>query len=60
MDKMGSIVYNGIADGTAIHGDLFQGQKFFFSQRVPSRKHFVEQVEVRHPAANSFLQQRHS
>ena len=32
--------------GSAVMGTLFQGRKFWISQRVPSRKRFIEEVEV--------------
>ncbi|OBT66920.1 hypothetical protein VE03_04197 [Pseudogymnoascus sp. 23342-1-I1] len=38
---MAPVVYEGVAGG----GDLFQGQKFFISQRVPGRTTFVEGVK---------------
>jgi len=43
---MASIVYDGVAG----NGTLFQGQKFFIAQRVPSRHRFVESVKVNRPA----------
>ncbi|OBT85978.1 hypothetical protein VE02_06374 [Pseudogymnoascus sp. 03VT05] len=38
---MAGVVYEGVAGG----GDLFQGQKFFISQRVPRRDEIIKNVE---------------
>lgn len=43
---MASIVYDGVAG----NGTLFDGQKFFISQRVPLRHRLVESVKVNRPA----------
>ena len=44
---MAQIVYTRTENSKSVRtGTLFQGQKFWISQRVPSRKYFIEQVEV--------------
>jgi hypothetical protein len=40
---MASIVYEGVAGG----GDLFKGQKFFLTQRVPMRQRFIDDIKVK-------------
>ena len=40
---MATITYRGVGGG----GNLFAGKKFFFLQRVPSRLHYIELVQVR-------------
>lgn len=40
---MATIVYDGVGGG----GTLFEGMKFFILQRVPSRKIWVDLIEVR-------------
>jgi hypothetical protein len=42
---MAGAVYEGVAGG----GDLFQGQKFFISQRVPVRAELIDNVKVNLP-----------
>lgn len=43
---MARVVYTGIDCQHELKGSLFEGQKFWFSQKVPQRKWFMEQVEV--------------
>ncbi|MCJ1281898.1 hypothetical protein MMC26_001221, partial [Xylographa opegraphella] len=43
---MAQIVYTGVADNAGVSGTLFQGAKFWFSRRVPSRSTFIEQVKA--------------
>ncbi|KAL8736682.1 MAG: hypothetical protein Q9166_000048 [cf. Caloplaca sp. 2 TL-2023] len=43
---MAEIVYPAVIDGTGIQGSLFQGAKFWLSQKVPQRKRFVEEVKA--------------
>lgn len=45
---MAEIVYTAVADATGIHGSLFQGVKFWLSQKVPQRSRFIEEVKVGH------------
>ncbi|KAL9118336.1 MAG: hypothetical protein Q9187_005120 [Circinaria calcarea] len=46
IEHMAQIVYTGLNDNRAGSGSLFQGQKIWFSQRVPSRSQFIEQVKA--------------
>lgn len=43
---MAEIVYSAVTDATGIHGTLFQGAKFWLSQKVPQRNRFIEEVKV--------------
>lgn len=43
---MAQVVYTGVNGQSELKGSLFEGQKFWFSQKVPQRKWFIEQVEV--------------
>jgi len=43
---MARVVYTGVNGHSEVKGSLFEGQKFWFSQKVPQRKWFIEQVEV--------------
>ncbi|CAL8578975.1 hypothetical protein XPA_004739 [Xanthoria parietina] len=43
---MAEIVYTAVADATGIHGSLFQGVKFWLSQKVPQRSRFIEEVKA--------------
>ncbi|MCJ1478407.1 hypothetical protein MMC13_007087 [Lambiella insularis] len=42
---MAQVVYTGVAAGADVRGSLFQGAKFWLSQRVPSRATFIEQIK---------------
>ena len=44
---MAHVVYTNVNGTSETMGTLFKGTKFFFSQRVPSRAHYIEQVKVR-------------
>lgn len=43
---MAQIVYTDVADAAGVQGQLFEGIKFWLSQKVPSRRRFVEEVKV--------------
>jgi len=43
---MARVVYTGVNDKSGLEGSLFQGQKFWFAQKVPQRHWFMEQVQV--------------
>ncbi|KAL8701785.1 MAG: hypothetical protein Q9224_000332 [Gallowayella concinna] len=43
---MAEIVYTAVPDATGIQGSLFQGAKFWLSQKVPQRKRFIEEVKA--------------
>ncbi|KAI4286301.1 MAG: hypothetical protein L6R35_004444 [Caloplaca aegaea] len=43
---MAEIVYTGVIDAEGVKGNLFQGTKFWLSQKVPQRKRFIEEVKV--------------
>ncbi|MCJ1397435.1 hypothetical protein MMC11_000628 [Xylographa trunciseda] len=43
---MAQIVYTSVTDAAGVSGTLFQGAKFWFSHRVPSRSTFIEQVKA--------------
>ncbi|MCJ1430782.1 hypothetical protein MMC27_000132 [Xylographa pallens] len=43
---MAQIVYTSVTDNAGVSGTLFQGVKFWFSHRVPSRSTFIEQVKA--------------
>lgn len=43
---MAQIVYTDVAGDSSLRGSLFQGTKFWFSHRLPSRALFIEQVKV--------------
>jgi hypothetical protein len=38
-------VYEGVADGADVRGTLFEGKKFFLTQRLPQRSRFVDLVK---------------
>ncbi|KAL9576615.1 MAG: hypothetical protein Q9212_006956, partial [Teloschistes hypoglaucus] len=42
---MAQTVYTGVADAAGVQGQLFEGIKFWLSQKVPSRSRFVGEVE---------------
>lgn len=43
---MAEIVYTAVTDATSFQGGLFEGAKFWLSQKVPQRKRFIEEVKV--------------
>ncbi|KAI4097887.1 MAG: hypothetical protein LQ344_000159 [Seirophora lacunosa] len=43
---MAEIVYTGVTDAQGVTGNLFQGTKFWLSQKVPQRKRFIDQVKA--------------
>ncbi|KAL8850765.1 MAG: hypothetical protein Q9221_004333 [Calogaya cf. arnoldii] len=43
---MAEIVYTAVTDATGINGSLFQGAKFWLSQKVPQRSRFLEEVKA--------------
>ncbi|KAL8645121.1 MAG: hypothetical protein Q9226_007445 [Calogaya cf. arnoldii] len=43
---MAEIVYTAVTDATGINGSLFQGAKFWLSQKVPQRTRFIEEVKA--------------
>ena len=43
---MAEIVYTAVTDASGLHGTLFQGSKFWLSQKVPQRSRFIEQIKV--------------
>jgi len=48
---MATIVYDGVGGG----GNIFEGTKFCFLQRVPSRQRWIELVEVHLPFYKSVV-----
>lgn len=42
----GQTVVTGAADGAPALGSLFSGKSFFLAQRVPSRQHFISQIQA--------------
>jgi hypothetical protein len=49
---MAQVVYAGAATGT-VDGGLFAGKKFWFSQKLPQRSHFIGLVKVLLPDIRS-------
>ena len=45
--NMAQVVYTAVNDQSELKGSLFQGQRIWFSQKVPQRTWFIKQVEVR-------------
>ena len=43
---MPEVAFSGVANGTDLQGTLFQGKKFWLSQKVPQRSRFIEDVKV--------------
>ncbi|KAL8722290.1 MAG: hypothetical protein Q9225_001195 [Loekoesia sp. 1 TL-2023] len=43
---MAEVVYTGVTDAAGVQGQLFQGVKFWLSQKVPQRKRFIEEVKA--------------
>ncbi|KAL9012911.1 MAG: hypothetical protein Q9173_002352 [Seirophora scorigena] len=43
---MAETVYTGVTDAQGVTGNLFQGTKFWLSQKVPQRKRFTDQVKA--------------
>ncbi|KAL8930729.1 MAG: hypothetical protein Q9208_000270 [Pyrenodesmia sp. 3 TL-2023] len=43
---MAQIIYTEVTDAGGIEGTLFQGVKFWLSQKVPQRKRFIEEVKA--------------
>ena len=43
---MARVVYTGVNGQSEVKGSLFEDKKFWFSQKIPQRKWFIEQVEV--------------
>lgn len=43
---MAEVVYTGISGHTNLQGTLFQGKKFWLSQKVPQRSRFIADVKV--------------
>ncbi|KAL8889774.1 MAG: hypothetical protein Q9215_003016 [Flavoplaca cf. flavocitrina] len=43
---MAAIVYTAVTDASGLRGTLFQGAKFWLSQKVPQRSRFIEQVKA--------------
>ena len=44
--SMAEIIYTAVTDASALRGTLFQGAKFWLSQKVPQRSRFIEQIKV--------------
>ena len=44
---MAEVVFSGVADDVDLQGSLFQGIKFWLSQRVPQRSRFINDIKVR-------------
>ncbi|KAI4120043.1 MAG: hypothetical protein LQ338_007201 [Usnochroma carphineum] len=43
---MAQVVYTGVTDAEGVQGTLFQGAKFWLSQKVPQRKRFIDEVKA--------------
>ncbi|KAL8771845.1 MAG: hypothetical protein Q9209_002783 [Squamulea sp. 1 TL-2023] len=43
---MAEIVYTAVTDSTGLRGTLFQGARFWLSQKVPQRNRFIEEVKA--------------
>ncbi|KAL8696518.1 MAG: hypothetical protein Q9201_007624, partial [Fulgogasparrea decipioides] len=43
---MAQIVYTGVTDTAGIQGQLFEGIRFWLSQKVPQRKRFIDEVKA--------------
>ncbi|KAI4200023.1 MAG: hypothetical protein LQ346_002454 [Caloplaca aetnensis] len=43
---MAQTIYTGVTDAEGVEGTLFQGSRFWLSQKVPQRKWFIEEVEA--------------
>ncbi|KAL8738290.1 MAG: hypothetical protein Q9181_000879 [Wetmoreana brouardii] len=43
---MAQIVYTGVTDAAGIQGQLFEGTRFWLSQKVPQRKRFIDEVKA--------------
>ncbi len=41
------MVFTGVSDNTDLQGTLFQGRKFWLSQKVPQRSRFIADIKVR-------------
>lgn len=39
------IVYDNVAEGADLHGELFAGKKFWVAQRVPSRNRYLHSIK---------------
>lgn len=48
---LSGVVYSGVSDEAGVQGGLFQGIKFWLSQRVPQRSRFIYEVQVRRASA---------
>lgn len=44
------VVDSGVSDEAGVHGELFQGLKFWLSLRVPQRSRFIDEVKVQRPS----------
>ncbi|KAL8742856.1 MAG: hypothetical protein Q9190_004719 [Brigantiaea leucoxantha] len=43
---MAEVVFSGVSDEVGVQGTLFQGVRFWLSQKVPQRKSFIENVRA--------------
>ena len=43
---MAEVVFSGVNDHSGVQGKLFQGIKFWLSQKVPQRSRFINEVKV--------------
>ena len=43
---MAEVVYSDVSDHTGVQGNLFEGIKFWLSQKVPQRSRFINDVKV--------------
>ena len=46
---MAHVVYSGVGGHLELQGKLFEGIKFWISQKVPQRTRFVDEVKVSRP-----------
>lgn len=44
--NMAEVVFSGVSDHTSVQGNLFQGVKFWLSQKVPQRSRFINDIKV--------------
>ena len=47
--RMAQVVYATVSEDAKIQGTLFDGKKFWLSQKVPMRSSFIQQVKVSKP-----------
>lgn len=50
---MANVVLSGVSEDAGVQGSLFEGIKFWLSQKVPQRSRFVNDVKVNNALAQS-------